>query len=83
MHARKRFQATWQVRRLATSHPNYFAKHFLRQWDTSACNCHKGQQNPAIQIACQSRKTNHFQTFWPRLYWFDAANWVTAAGSVA
>jgi hypothetical protein len=42
-----------------------------------------GWQNPAIQIACQSRKTDRFQTFWPRLYWFDAAVGVTDAGKPA
>ena len=46
----------------------------------SARNGDKGWQNPAIQIACQSRKTGGFQTFnsWP--YRFGAAVRVTDAG---
>ena len=40
---------------------------------TAARNHHKiGGHNPAIQIARPSRKTDRFQTFWLRLYWFAA-----------
>jgi len=61
----------------------FLATACLRRRGNSACNRHKGQQNPAIQIACQSRKKEDSLTFWRRPSRLPAEVGVTDARQVA